>query len=400
MLTKSSPLGWADGPYRSPGYPFRGPGTFIRVAPFAGIAVLAEASLALAPGPASPWWVAVSLALLLAVAASFALPWERLPTWLPVFVPLAYTGSALALTLAAGTTSGVGIVILVPVIWTALFHRRWESGCLLVAIVAAQVVISLTPREVADAVFVRRVILWAALAAVIALATHELRVRGYSARQEAQALQARLSELTLIRDRDRIAADLQDTVIQQVFAAGTNLHSTAMLASQPEVRERILGTADHLDHVLRLTREAVFGLERREHPPGLQAEVVALCARIFPAPEVVFTGPVDAALDSARAKEFVQTLRDALDAIGPHAVPGRVALTASDTTCTAEIEVTGSSPDSDQTRALRARLAESMTGPGISFRTQPTGDGTRLTWSIPIASAPAGPPPARPPHEG
>jgi hypothetical protein len=48
----------------------------------------------------------VSVVLLLAVAAAVALPWPRLPAWLTVLVPLAYTGSVLALILATGTTSG------------------------------------------------------------------------------------------------------------------------------------------------------------------------------------------------------------------------------------------------------------------------------------------------------
>jgi uncharacterized membrane protein len=55
----------------------------------------------------------ISVVLLAAVTAAFLLPWPRLPAWMPVLVPLAYTGSVLALILAAGTTSGVGIVILV-----------------------------------------------------------------------------------------------------------------------------------------------------------------------------------------------------------------------------------------------------------------------------------------------
>ena len=190
MPTQSPLLAWTDDADRTPGYPFRGPGTLVRAAPFAGIAVLAEASLALMSGPLSPWTVAVSIVLLLLVAASFALPWERLPGWLTVLVPLAYVGSALALTLAAGTTSGVGIVILVPLIWTALFHRRWESACVLVAIVTVEVVISLTPVFEPDAVIARRVILWAALGTVITVATHELRDRGSRAHREAVALQA------------------------------------------------------------------------------------------------------------------------------------------------------------------------------------------------------------------
>jgi hypothetical protein len=97
-------------------------------------------------------------------------------------MPLAYTGSVLALILAAGSASGVGIVILVPLIWTALYHRRWESGCIVAAVVAVEVIISLTPVAAPGAVAAPRVILWAALGAVIAFATHELRERGSRAR--------------------------------------------------------------------------------------------------------------------------------------------------------------------------------------------------------------------------
>jgi hypothetical protein len=64
---------------RPAGYPFRGYGPLARVAPFAVVAILAEASLALPPGPGSAWATAVSVVLLLAVPASFLLPWPRLP---------------------------------------------------------------------------------------------------------------------------------------------------------------------------------------------------------------------------------------------------------------------------------------------------------------------------------
>src|SRR5271170_2871769 len=106
------------------GYPFRGPGLAARVIPFAAVAVLAEASLALPPGPRSQPAVIASAVLLLATAAEFGLPWPRLPGWTSVLVPLTYTGSALALILAAGATSGVGLALLIPVLWTGQFHRR------------------------------------------------------------------------------------------------------------------------------------------------------------------------------------------------------------------------------------------------------------------------------------
>ena len=116
------------------------------------IAVVAEATLAFPPGPTSAWAVAVSIALLLAVPAGFLLSWPRLPAWMTVIVPLAYTGSVLALILAAGATSGVGVVILIPLLWTALFHQKWESACIVAAIVAVEVIISVTPVAVPGAV--------------------------------------------------------------------------------------------------------------------------------------------------------------------------------------------------------------------------------------------------------
>jgi hypothetical protein len=170
MTLEPSLLTGTDGPEQPPGYPFRGPGLLVRVLPFAGIAVLAEASLALPPGPVTTWALAVSLMLLLAVAAAFALPWQRLPVWLSVLMPLTYTGSVLALILAAGTVPGVGIVILVPLIWTALYQRRWESGCIVLVVIAIEVIISLTPVAAPGDVIARRVVLWAALGTVIAVA--------------------------------------------------------------------------------------------------------------------------------------------------------------------------------------------------------------------------------------
>ena len=84
--------GDAPGPDQPPGFPFRGPGLLVRVVPFAVVAVLAEASLALPVGVQSQPAMIVSIVLLLAVAGSFALPWRRLPAWTTVLVPLAYTG--------------------------------------------------------------------------------------------------------------------------------------------------------------------------------------------------------------------------------------------------------------------------------------------------------------------
>jgi signal transduction histidine kinase len=374
----TSSLAGIDDLDRPSGFPFRGPGLRARIVPFAAIAILAEASLMLSPDPDPLWAVVVSVVLLVAVAAAFALPWSRLPGWLPVLVPIAYTGSVLTLTLAAGVTSGVGIVILVPLIWTALYHRRWESGCVLVAIVAVLIIISVTPVTDPDSVIARRVIFWAALGAVLALATHELRDRISRSHREAAELHA---ELTVMRDRDRIAGDLQDKVIQQVFLIGMNLHGAATISTERAVRDRILTSVSELDQVLRLTREVVFGLDERVQD-GLRAEIFALCERMSPSPEVSFTGPVDEALDPDRAAQLVRTLRDAFEVMIPYSTPSRVAIVASDTTCTAEAEAPWSAPDTDTTPAWVSLIENAAPRKGISVAVYPTRTGTRFTWSM------------------
>jgi signal transduction histidine kinase len=252
---------------RPGGYPFQGPGAPARAVPFAAIAVVAEASLALSSSLGSAWAVLASVVLLLAIPPAFFLPWARLPAWLPVLVPMAYTGSVLALILAAGPTSGVGIVVLVPLIWTALFQRPWESACVITAIVAVEVITSLTPVAVADAVLARRVILWAALATVVSVATHGLRARIRRSENETALLHEHLREVTLLEDRDRIADDLQDQVIQQIFAAGLSLQGSTMLITDPEARRRVASAVDDLDEVIRVLRDSIFGLRGNQASP-------------------------------------------------------------------------------------------------------------------------------------
>ena len=116
---------------------------------------------------------------------------------------------------------------MIPLIWTALFHRPWESACVVAAIVAVEAIISLTPVAVPDAVIARRVILWAALGTVISVAAHGMRDRIRRSQAETAQLQESRRELSVLQDRERIAGDLQDKVIQRIFATGLTLQGAA-----------------------------------------------------------------------------------------------------------------------------------------------------------------------------
>jgi hypothetical protein len=196
-----------------------------------------------------------------------------------------------------------------------------------------------------------------------------------------------------LKDRDRIAADLQDKVIQRVSAAGLDLQGAALRATQPGVRKRILAAADDLDQVIRLIRDTIFGLDQRLHGRGLRAELQNLFTQLSPVPEISFTGPVDGALDPALAARLVRTLADALEVISAYSVPARVAVTASDTAYLTEIETTCAVlAAGDAVPTWVTGLENSTAQARISLTITPASAGTRFTWSTPLTE-PAGQPP-------
>ena len=369
-----------------PGYPFRGPGLLARVIPFAAVAVLAEASLALPPGPQSQPALTASVLLLLATAAAFALPWPRLPGWMSVLVPLTYTGSALALILATGATSGVGMVLLIPVLWTALFHHRGESGCVVAAIVVVMVIISLTPVVVPGLVLARRVLLWGSLGVLVSVAVHGLRDRIRHSQEQRARLQERLREITVMEDRERIAADLRDKVIQQIFAAGLALQGAASLTTEREVRRRVESSVADLDRAVRLVRQAIFGLEHEVPDRGLRLDVLDLCGRLTPAPEVTFKGPVDGALHPVARAQLLSLLHETLGLLDLQSVPARVSIAAGDDSCEAVVEA-GLRPDlaagNDGSATELSFLQDAAVRAGIRIDIEPVPGGTRLAWRFP-----------------
>jgi signal transduction histidine kinase len=365
---------------------FSRPGLVARVVPFALVTVVAEASLALPPGTRVGTAVILSLVLLVAVALAFLLPWDRLPARATVLVPLAWTGWALALTLAAGTVSGVGLVLLIPLIWSVLFHRPWESACVVAAVVAAEITVSVV-QSASDAVTVRRVVLWAALGGLLA---HGLRDRIHRSQQATARLEERLRELTIVEDRDRLAAELQSSVVQRIFATGLKLQGALPLTPRGEPRRRVESAIDDLDDVIRLLRQVIFGMERRPDGLGLQQRVLRLCAEVSPVPEITFTGPVDDALSAEASDQLLDMLRTALSLISGDVVQTSVDLRASDALTVA---VTGTGPDG---RAAGANgsgrdfspLRDKASRAGIAIEVGSAADGTRLAWSFPVHSGP------------
>jgi signal transduction histidine kinase len=387
----------ADGLSGTSGRPLRRDGLLTRIAPFAALAILAEASLALPPGPASvPAAIASVLILLVTVALVVLVPWDRLPAWCDVTVPLLYTASVLPLAQAAGGTySGIMIILLSPIIWTALFHRPWESAVVSLAALAVVLAVSLMPDMASPAVLIRRMIAWAALAAMIAVAGHGLRARIRRSREQAALMQERLREMSILEDRDRIAASLHDTVVQRLFASGLSLQSTAgLLRGRPEVASRIDQVVRDLDESITLLRQSIFDPAHETAGPGLRRSILDVSRELTPwlgvVPEVTLEGPLDTAVPSPAARQLLGVLREGLAHSGAYAHATQVAVAVATDQETVTLTITD-----DGTRWAARTAGNGSTLPALRARAQQVGatvatesasGETRLIWRAPLRS--------------
>ncbi|MFG2093509.1 GAF domain-containing protein [Streptomyces sp. NPDC048612] len=133
--------------------------------------------------------------------------------------------------------------------------------------------------------------------------------------------------LAVFEDRDRIARDLHDLVIQRLFATGMLLETARRKARLPEVREGLGEAIDELDATIQEIRTTIIALQQGppEAPPGLRARVLRAAAAatgtLGGRPSVQFTGPVDARVDERSGRALVAALGEALTAVGASA-PG------------------------------------------------------------------------------
>jgi signal transduction histidine kinase len=385
---------------RESGSPFRWEGLLVRIAPFAVVAVLAELSLALPSGP--PHWpeIAASVVLLAVTAGAVFLPWDRLPGWAPVIVPLLYTASVLPLMLAAGgSNGGIGVVLLIPLVWTVLFHRPWESACLMAAIVVVLLVISLVPDEAPAATIFRRLVFWGLLATMLAIAAHGLRARIQRSQEASVRLEQRLRELSVLQDRDRIASSLQDTVVQRLFAAGLSLQSVGQLSGRPEVSHRIDAVVSNLDEAIRLLRESIFGLEHGLPEQALRRSILDVSSELTPAlgvvPEITLDGPIDTAVPPRVAASLLDTLRAVLSRSGfvARATRVAVAVVASGEEISLTVTDNGSrwpARTSDGLRLATLRDRACQLGGTVEITTREPGSSS-LTWRVPLITPPPAP---------
>jgi signal transduction histidine kinase len=201
----------------------------------------------------------------------------------------------------------------------------------------------------------------------------------------------------LTEDRDRIARDLHDSVIQRLFAIGLSLQGTARLVERPEAVMRIGEAIDKLDETIRQLRKAIFDIELTISKEGLHPKVLDLVHELRPVlgilPQCSFSGPVDTDVSEALTEEVLAVLREALTNVGKHAQASQVVVTIAageELRLVVADDGVGLGDGNAASLGLKnLRQRAERLGGGVELGTSREG-GTRLTWHVPLGSAESG----------
>jgi len=207
-----------------------------------------------------------------------------------------------------------------------------------------------------------------------------------------------LERLALLDDQERIARDLHDTVIQQLFATGMSLQATAQRITDPTIVDRVQQAVQMLDTTIRDIRATVFALRSTaQGHEGLRHSFMALAEQIQEphafTTHMTFDGPVDTAIDAEKQAHLLAVLREALSNVARHACAFRVEVSLRvDADVVLRVVDDGVGIDEPPARMsglrnLRARAEE--LGGSMTLAVAEAG-GTILEWWVPL-EGPASP---------
>jgi signal transduction histidine kinase len=211
---------------------------------------------------------------------------------------------------------------------------------------------------------------------------------------ELAAARAEQQRTAMHHERDRIAADLHDHVIQRLFAIGLTLQSTATTGIPGPAADRIASAVRDLDTTISQIRSAIFTLNHATRPAesGLRGQILDVLTDVTPAlgftPTVSFTGPIEHAVTDTLAHDLLAVLREALTNTARHAraTTATAHLVTDPTHLTLHVTDDGHGLDPDTTRRSGlANLHHRAERHGGSLTLAPAEPhGTRLTWTVPL----------------
>ncbi|MDJ0468247.1 MULTISPECIES: GAF domain-containing sensor histidine kinase [Nocardiaceae] len=202
----------------------------------------------------------------------------------------------------------------------------------------------------------------------------------------------RMHELDVLADRDRIARDLHDHVIQRIFAAGLSLQSTLQKTELHDIRQRLARTIDDLQDTVQDIRTTIFDLQSATHSTTrlrqrVNGAVLELTENVPIRAVVRMFGPLSV-IDSSLADHAVAVIREAVSNVVHHARADTVNVTlAVGDDLRIEVSDDGIGLAEDVTRSGLANLEARAVDCGGAVILRPSAAdavGTELIWSVPL----------------
>jgi len=207
-------------------------------------------------------------------------------------------------------------------------------------------------------------------------------------------LHQQVQEVAVFEERDRLARDLHDTVIQRLFAVGLSLQSMAGPAGKAGLADRLEKAISDLDDTIRQIRSSIFELASGGPAGGIRQGILSLVRDLTSVVgfeiQLSFDGPVDSAVSDEIAEHLLATVREAVTNVGRHArATGlTVSLSARDGMCRLSVVDNGRGMGDGATSGgglglvNMGRRAEKLHGELVVD--SPETGGTSLTWQVPL----------------
>ena len=223
----------------------------------------------------------------------------------------------------------------------------------------------------------------------------ELQVVTSFADQAALALQRAASqsarrEMEVLADRDRIARDLHDSVIQRLFAIGLAMQSTHRRTKSPIIADRLTGHIDQLHEVIQDIRSAIFDLQvGPDASPSLRRAlhdaVAELTADAAFRTTIRMSGPLDV-VPQAMADDATAVLREAVSNAVRHSTARELTVSISvDDNLVIDVTDDGVGIPDTVARSGLHNIAHRAAAAGGTFSCIRSADGgTHLLWSAPL----------------
>jgi PAS domain S-box-containing protein len=202
--------------------------------------------------------------------------------------------------------------------------------------------------------------------------------------------EAARERMTTMEDRERIARDIHDLVIQRLFGAGMRLQAAIPEMGSEAAVVRAHETIDELDLAIRELRSAIFSLHHRAGTRSATAELTEAIERAVDRlgfrPRYVVDGPVDA-IDAVQCSELVATVREALANVARHAGASSAHVGVEVSTAVISLTVVDNGCGIDPSQPRGEGLANMATRAarlgGSLVVDSPDAGGCALTWTIP-----------------